>query len=27
MSIPRILHYPGSKWSMTDWIVNNMPRH
>ncbi|WP_093471075.1 DNA adenine methylase [Paenibacillus popilliae] len=26
-SIPRILHYPGSKWSMTDWIINNMPRH
>ncbi|MCG7406752.1 DNA adenine methylase [Paenibacillus sp. ACRRX] len=27
MSTPRILHYPGSKWSMTDWIINNMPQH
>lgn len=27
MNAPRILHYPGSKWSMTDWIINNMPLH
>ncbi|EJW19927.1 site-specific DNA methylase [Paenibacillus alvei DSM 29] len=27
MSIPRILHYPGSKWSMADWIISNMPEH
>ncbi|QAS52829.1 DNA adenine methylase [Halobacillus litoralis] len=27
MSIPRILHYPGSKWSMADWIISNMPDH
>ncbi|MFT8362929.1 MAG: hypothetical protein ABF608_07070 [Sporolactobacillus sp.] len=20
MTIPRILHYPGSKWSMTSWF-------
>ena len=23
----RILHYPGSKWSMADWIISNMPEH
>ncbi|MGR6127874.1 DNA adenine methylase [Paenibacillus sp. SER-28] len=27
MKIPRILHYPGSKWSMADWIISNMPPH
>lgn len=27
MSIPRILHYPGSKWSMSDWIISHMPKH
>lgn len=27
MSIPRILHYPGSKWSMADWIISHMPSH
>ncbi|MBD1223269.1 DNA adenine methylase [Virgibacillus halodenitrificans] len=25
--IPRILHYPGSKWSMANWIINHMPEH
>ncbi|MGI2294152.1 DNA adenine methylase [Paenibacillus sp. GXUN7292] len=27
MSVPRILHYPGSKWSMADWIISHMPGH
>lgn len=27
MEIPRILHYPGSKWSMGSWIINHMPEH
>lgn len=27
MSVPRILHYPGSKWSMADWIISHMPEH
>lgn len=27
MGAPRILHYPGSKWSMTDWIIDHMPPH
>lgn len=27
MKAPRILHYPGSKWSMVDWIIGNMPDH
>lgn len=27
MTLPRILHYPGSKWSMADWIINHMPPH
>ncbi|MDH5160366.1 DNA adenine methylase [Heyndrickxia oleronia] len=27
MAIPRILHYPGSKWSMADWIISHMPQH
>lgn len=24
---PRILHYPGSKWSMAEWIISHMPPH
>jgi DNA adenine methylase len=27
MSVPRILHYPGSKWSMAEWIIRHMPPH
>lgn len=27
MAIPRILHYPGSKWSMADWIISHFPEH
>lgn len=27
MKAPRILHYPGSKWSMADWIISHMPEH
>lgn len=27
MSIPRILHYPGSKWSLAEWIISHMPPH
>lgn len=27
MRAPRILHYPGSKWSMADWIIDHMPPH
>lgn len=27
MNLPRILHYPGSKWSMASWIINHMPEH
>ncbi|MEK4148940.1 DNA adenine methylase [Robertmurraya sp. FSL W8-0741] len=27
MAIPRILHYPGSKWSMSDWIISHFPEH
>lgn len=27
MAIKRILHYPGSKWSMADWIIGHMPQH
>lgn len=27
MSIPRILHYPGSKWSMAPWITSKFPPH
>ncbi|RED54777.1 DNA adenine methylase [Cohnella lupini] len=23
----RILHYPGSKWSMAEWIISHMPLH
>lgn len=25
--VPRILHYPGSKWSMAEWIISHMPPH
>lgn len=25
--IPRILHYPGSKWSIAEWIISHMPEH
>jgi DNA adenine methylase len=24
---PRILHYPGSKWSLAHWIIDHMPEH
>lgn len=27
MSVPRILHYPGSKWNMAEWIIEHMPPH
>lgn len=27
MAVPRILHYPGSKWSLAEWIINHMPQH
>lgn len=27
MKVPRILHYPGSKWSMAEWIISHMPPH
>lgn len=27
MAAPRILHYPGSKWSLADWIISHMPPH
>lgn len=27
MSAPRILHYPGSKWSLAEWIIDHMPPH
>jgi DNA adenine methylase len=27
LAIPRILHYPGSKWSMADWIISHFPEH
>jgi DNA adenine methylase len=27
MTIPRILHYPGSKWSMASWIIGFIPKH
>ncbi|WP_028590334.1 DNA adenine methylase [Paenibacillus massiliensis] len=27
MKVPRILHYPGSKWSMANWIISHMPQH
>ncbi|MEZ2661462.1 DNA adenine methylase, partial [Aneurinibacillus aneurinilyticus] len=27
MAYPRVQQYPGSKWSMVDWIINHMPEH
>lgn len=27
MAIKRILHYPGSKWSLANWIIGHMPQH
>nr|DAL87877.1 MAG TPA: DNA adenine methylase [Caudoviricetes sp.] len=27
MMMPRILNYPGSKWSMASWIISHMPDH
>jgi DNA adenine methylase len=27
VAVPRILHYPGSKWSMAEWIISHMPPH
>lgn len=27
MTAPRILHYPGSKWRMAEWIISHMPPH
>lgn len=27
MEIKRILYYPGSKWSIADWIINFFPEH
>jgi DNA adenine methylase len=27
MKVSRILHYPGSKWSLADWIISHMPAH
>lgn len=27
MKTPRILHYPGSKWSLAEWIIEHMPPH
>ncbi|CAM3708027.1 DNA adenine methylase [Cohnella lubricantis] len=27
MNAPRILHYPGSKWSLAEWIISHMPPH
>ncbi|WP_127580902.1 DNA adenine methylase [Paenibacillus koleovorans] len=27
MAVPRILHYPGSKWSIAKWIIEHMPEH
>jgi DNA adenine methylase len=27
MAIKRILHYPGSKWNIADWIIEHMPEH
>lgn len=27
MATKRILHYPGSKWSMADWIISFFPQH
>ncbi|OPA77452.1 DNA methyltransferase [Paenibacillus selenitireducens] len=27
MTVPRILHYPGSKWNLAQWIIDHMPQH
>lgn len=27
MTVPRILHYPGSKWTLAKWIIEHMPAH
>lgn len=27
MKAPRILHYPGAKWSIAEWIISYMPEH
>lgn len=27
MKAQRILHYPGSKWSLAEWIISHMPAH
>jgi len=27
MTAPRILHYPGSKWTLAEWIISHMPPH
>ncbi|GAB2558325.1 DNA adenine methylase [Gracilibacillus alcaliphilus] len=27
MNVPRILHYPGSKWSLAKWIISFFPEH
>lgn len=27
MNVPRILHYPGSKWSLAKWIISFFPDH
>jgi len=27
MAVQRILHYPGSKWSLAKWIIDHMPPH
>lgn len=27
MNVTRILHYPGSKWSLAQWIIDHMPPH
>lgn len=24
MTAPRILHYPGSKWNLADWIITKV---
>lgn len=27
MKVQRILHYPGSKWRIADWIISFFPEH
>lgn len=27
LAVQRILHYPGSKWSLADWIISYFPDH